>query len=241
MKDILADAPVNTDLKPFVFSLFLKQWLERFRVDDRIIPVALLALILAGFIALGPLNLGLFVGGFTASSLEFLLILWFQVIFGFVYQMTGVIFAVFMAGLVTGSLFRSKTFKHSSIKSFMGIQAIFAIFSALVVAIILLFSSSSLLPFSSTSLPPAFLIAIILILVFISGHLMGMQFALSAHLRSTGILRSAGESFSADLVGSAIGVLLVSIFLVPQLGIPLTGFTLAGLNAVALGVIYLKK
>ena len=75
----------------------------------------------------------------------------------------------------------------------------------------------------------------------VSGYLMGLQFALSANLRSTEMVKSAGESFSADLVGSAIGVLLVSVFLVPQLGIPLTGFTLAGLNVLTLGVIYLKK
>jgi len=104
-----------------------------------------------------------------------------------------------------------------------------AIFSALVALTILLFSSSPL---------PLF---IIFLLVFTTGSLMGIQFSLSASLRKTSVITSAGESFSADLMGSAIGVLLVSVYLVPQFGLPATGFMLAGLNVMVLGVMAWKS
>jgi spermidine synthase len=104
MKDILPGTKINSDLKPHVFSLFLEQWMARFQINTWLIPLILILLLVLSLIFLGPLNLGLFTGGFTASGLEFILLIWFQVMYGYVYQMTGVIFAVFMAGLVVGSL-----------------------------------------------------------------------------------------------------------------------------------------
>ena len=78
-------------------------------------------------------------------------------------------------------------------------------------------------------------------LALITGLLTGIQFSLSAHLRKSNILKSSGESFSADLLGSAIGILLVSVYFVPQLGLPITGMVLAGLNLLALGVIAVRS
>jgi len=228
-KNLQADAPVNTDLKPYVFSLVLKHWLERLKINTWVIPLILLSLLTLSLISLGPLNLGLFTGGFTSSALEFLLLIWFQVIFGFVYQMTGLIFALFMAGIVFGALIQGKIIKTAAFSDFIKIQALMAIFSALVALTILLFSSSPL---------PLF---IIFLLVFTTGSLMGIQFSLSASLRKTSVITSAGESFSADLMGSAIGVLLVSVYLVPQFGLPATGFMLAGLNVMVLGVMAWKS
>ena len=231
MKELIPDALINSDLKPYIFSLSLRHWLSRFSFNYRIIPLAMLLLTILGFIFLGPLNLGLFAGGFTASSLEFLLLIWFQVLYGFVYQMTGVIFAIFMAGLAIGSFYRLQFFKNSTFKGFLTIQAAMAIFSALIAALMLL------IPSNSVSWP---IILLIMFLVFTTGLLMGIQFSLSGQLRKTSILQSSGESFSADLLGSAVGIGLVSVYLIPQLGLPMTGLVLAGLNVVVMGVIWWK-
>jgi hypothetical protein len=79
-----------------------------------------------------------------------------------------------------------------------------------------------------------------LTLVLITGLITGTQFAYSAFLRKTSVLRSSGESFSADLLGSAIGVVLVSVYLVPLLGLPFATLSLAGLNLLAIGVMVVK-
>ena len=262
MRDILPDAPVNSDLKPLVFSLFLKQWLEHFKIREWVLPLILILALILSLIFLGPLNLGLFTGGFTASGLEFLLLIWFQVIYGHVYQMTGVIFAAFMAGLVIGSLVLGNGYwvmgnrywvmgikkMDYTYKGFLIIQGVFALFSALIALLILLFSSYPFLPFLSStppglnaSLPPSLLIMLIFILVLITGMLMGLQFAYNARLRKENIQKSAGESFSADLLGSAIGVVLVSVYVVPLLGLPVTAISLAGLNILAIGVMAFKR
>lgn len=240
MKEILPGAEINSDLKPYVFSLFLKQWLERYKVSTWLIPLVLLLLLILSLIFLGPLNLGLFAGGFTASSIEFILLLWFQVMFGFVYQMTGVIFAMFMAGLVAGSLAMGKIFRNYSFRGFLFIQGIFAIFSATVALLIYLFSSSPP-PGLHASLPAGSFLYIVLLLILVTGFLAGLQFALSARLRKEENRISAGESFSADLLGSAIGVVLVSVYLVPLLGLPFTGLLLAVINLLTLPVMLIKR
>jgi predicted membrane-bound spermidine synthase len=84
-------------------------------------------------------------------------------------------------------------------------------------------------------------ISIIFLLVLITGFLMGSLFALSGLLRKTSVITGAGQSFSADLLGSAIGILLVSVYMVPQLGLPITAIALAMMNLAGLGVAALKK
>ncbi len=231
MKDLIPGAPVNSDLKPFVFSLSLRHWVEKFRMDIRIIPAVLAIIIVIAFLFLGPLNLGLFAGGFTASALEFILLIWFQVMYGYVFQMTGVIFAVFMAGIAIGSVMMHRV-KNSTFRIFLAIQAAIAAFSALLAILMFVIPTNS---------AHWMIIPLILILVFITGLLTGAQFSLSGSLRNTSIRQSSGEAFSADLLGSAIGIVLVSVYLIPQLGLPMTGMVLAGLNVVALGVMAVRR
>jgi spermidine synthase len=231
MKDLIPGAPVNSDLKPAIFSLSLLHWLERFKIDFRIIPGIIALVIVVAFLFLGPLNLGLFTGGFTASSLEFLLLIWFQVMYGYVFQMTGVIFAVFMAGIAIGSVMMHRV-KNGTFRGFLVLQAGIAIFSGLMATLMLVIPTNS---------GHWTIIPMILSLVFITGLLTGAQFSLSGSLRETSIRQSSGEAFSSDLLGSAIGIVLVSVYLIPQLGLPMTGMALAGLNVVALGVMALRS
>ncbi|HNQ82398.1 MAG TPA: hypothetical protein PKM34_02070 [Bacteroidales bacterium] len=231
-KDLLPDAPVNSDLKPFVFSLFLRHWLEKFKMNTWIIPLILVLLLILSLIFFGPLNLGLFAGGFTASGLEFILLIWFQVIYGNVYQMTGVIFAVFMLGLVIGSLLLVGGIKKNTFKGYLMIQGGYVCLSLLVALLMIIMASGS---------PGMLTIGLILFLVLLTGLLMGTQFSSSAHLRTTSIINSARESFSADLAGSATGIVLVSVYVVPLLGLPVTALFLAGLNVLATGVMAWKR
>jgi spermidine synthase len=231
MKDILTDTQRNSDLKPFVFSLLLKQWLERYKINSWLIPLILMLLLVLSLIFLGPLNLGLFTGGFTASGLEFILLIWLQVIYGYVYQVIGLFFAIFMAGLVIGSWVVGSGIKEYSFKGFIWIQGLLACLSLLIAGLMLIIRSGS---------PNLLIISLIFILLAITGLLVGIQFAISAQLRKEEIQISAGESFSADLLGSAIGVILVSVYLVPQFGLPVTGLLLAGLNVLALVVMAVR-
>ena len=225
LKEISTDDKINTDLKPYVYLQTYRQWLDQFKFDYRIIPAFLAILIILAFIFIGPVNLGLFIGGFTASSLEFILLIWFQVLFGIIYQMTGLIFATFMTGMAAGAIYMPKYFNTITFREFRKIQACFAIISILIAPLMLW------VPYHSPSLAK---VTIILSLVIITGFLMGALFSMTGHLKISSVISGAGQAFSADLAGSAIGILLVSVYLVPVIGMPMTCLVLAGLNVAAI-------
>ncbi len=52
---------------------------------------------------MNTITLGILTGGFAASSVEILLLISFQIIYGYVYFLTGVIISIFMAGLAFGA------------------------------------------------------------------------------------------------------------------------------------------
>jgi hypothetical protein len=166
----------------------------------------------------------LFIGGFTASSLEFILLIWFQVLYGIIYQMTGIIFATFMAGMAAGAIYMPKYFKVITFREFRKIQICFVILSLLIVPLMLW------LPYNSPSLVK---VTIILSLVIITGFLMGAIFSMTGWLKKSSVIAITGQAFSADLAGSAIGILMVSVYLVPVAGLPITCLVLAGLNVAA--------
>jgi spermidine synthase len=231
MKDLLPDEPLNSDLRPYVFSLYLRYWLEQFKMNQYTMPLILLFMMILSLVFLGPLNLGLFTGGFTASGLEFILLIWFQVMYGSVYLMTGVIFALFMAGLVVGSLLSGISIKNHTFKGFLTIQGVFACFALLVATLMIMVPSGT---------HDLFMVSLIFELVLITGLLMGAQFASSSRLRTSSVIKSSGESFSADLLGSALGIIFVSIYMVPLLGLPRTALVLAGLNVAVMGIVFMK-
>lgn len=231
MQNLQVQKVINRDLRPYSYSQSLRYWMSLFQFDGRIILFSLAGLVILAFVFFGPLNLGLFASGFTSSSAVFLLMIWMQVVYGFIYQMTGVIFAVFMAGLAIGSHNRLLFYKNSTFRGFLTIQATIGTFC------ILLAGLMHLLPSSTSWL----VILLILLLVAASGLLTGIHFSLSAHLRKSGFLQSSGEAFSADLIGSAIGIGLVAVYVVPYSGLVYTALMLALLNMIALGIVSLKK
>lgn len=224
-KEMLSDIRANSDLKPFVYLQTYRQWLDHFKVDYRILPASLIILVMLAFILMKPLDLGLFIGGFTASSLEFILILWFQVLYGIIYQMTGLIFAAFMAGMVAGAIVMPQHLKVITFREFRKIQLYFIFLSLLAVPLMLW------IPYNATFL---FKVLVIFSLVILTGFLMGALFSMVGPLKKTSANISAGQAFSVDLAGSAIGILLVAVYMVPVLGLPFTGLILAGLNVAAI-------
>jgi spermidine synthase len=232
LRELIPEARVNTDFRPYVYLQSYRFWADQFNFNLTIIPIVLAVLVAAAFFLFNPVNLGLFAGGFTSASLEFILILWFQIVYGTVYQVTGLIIAAFMAGLVIGSISTPKIFIKTTINEFLKIQATFSVYP------LLLASTMQFIPYSSASWVK---ITVIFSLVVLLGFMMGALFAVSGTLKKVRVISSAGQSFSADLLGSAIGILLVSVYLVPQIGLSMTGIALAGMNLVVLAVIFMKK
>ena len=84
--------------------------------------------------------------------------------------------------------------------------------------------------FRHFSLEPILTYTLILSLVLLIATLAGIQFRCSGDILNKSPQQISSSLYSADLLGSAAGTLLVTIILVPMLGIHYSLISLAGLN-----------
>jgi len=226
-------AALNRDFSPVAYYQEALYWSSQFDVGFWV-PLALLALIAC--LAIGRMNavsFGIFAGGFAACSLEVVLMVSFQILYGYVYQVLGIIVTLFMAGLAVGALYKGRGERKSQVSSYAFVQFSIAAYSILLPIMLDIMKTADISRFVVQSVLFAMTFAIA---VFI-----GAEFAVATRLQrsSTGIV--ASELYGMDLVGSSIGALLVSAYLMPLLGISNACFIVAGLLALSGTIILLNK
>jgi predicted membrane-bound spermidine synthase len=118
------------------------------------------------------------------------------------------VFTGFMIGLACGS-FLGKSFPKKNYMTF--IQLLIGVFAALIGTTLF---SSKMAEWNAWSIYFLYLAAILLI-----GGLTGFQFVQVSHKNAGSYAEISGKTYSYDLAGSALGALVVSIFMVPKLGI----------------------
>lgn len=168
--------------------------------------------------------------GFSEISIEFILILAFQILHGYVYQMLAVLIAGYMVGLSLGgwSSLLSRIKDKNIPVLFQNIQFFMFILPVCIGIILYIFHNITI--FSTNTAMLAFPFTFILL---ICGFLGGFQFALGNHLFfkfKRSVSKTAGFLYCMDLLGSAGGALLTSAFFIPILGIYKTLAILAFLN-----------
>ncbi|MBL7102792.1 MAG: fused MFS/spermidine synthase [Bacteroidales bacterium] len=228
---LTTDVDINEDFKPLAYFLQLKYWLSYFKQNLLIIGLILLIPLFYIILRLNIVNLGLFTTGFSASSIEVLLLIAFQVIYGYVYLMIGIIITVFMIGLALGSIYLYKKVRIN-LKRYYQMQYLIGLYS-FVLPVILLILNSFLKNNFSVHL-------IFMILIFTIGILTGIQFALASKLRTINISVIAATAYGSDLLGSAVGALLVSALLVPYFGIIKVSLIIGLLNIIT-GILIMLK
>ena len=233
MKNINNTSEINHDFKPVVYFHQLKYWMSHFKTNYFFL-FGILGLFLLIFIArLTPVNLCLFTSGFAASSMEIILLITFQIIYGYVFQMIGIIIMLFMAGLALGSFAINKRTKEYSVNKYLKIQLCIAIYCILLPFILMLLNLVGKNPYVIQ--------AAYMILILIIGGLTGMAYSLSSKIIKKDISSIAAETYGADLFGSAIGALILSAFLLPLLGIFQVCFLTGLLNVFSGIILYGKK
>jgi spermidine synthase len=159
--------------------------------------------------------------GFASMALEIVLLYTFQILYGYVYGMVGLVVGVFMFGLVLGSLGMNWRIGRASrdparrpgLRTAVALDLAITVFAAgLVLVLALLRASTAEWPVEIVTFA----------LVAISGILGGLIFPLAAAIRleedgSTG--RVAGAVAAADYVGACLGALATGTLLVPILGV----------------------
>ena len=204
-------APVNRDFAPVAYYRHMVHWLNYFRSNFWIV-----GLIAAGLVALSirhvnTVSAGLFSGGFAASCIEVVILIAFQTICGYVYQMLGIIITVFMGGLAVGAMARNYIVRRLSFGSYSVIQIGIALYALLLALIFLRISGQSV------SLSVA--LTIFPLLTFLIAALVGLEFSTAASLRAGELSAVASELYAVDLIGSALGALLVTTILIPFIGL----------------------
>ncbi len=142
--------------------------------------------------------------GASEISAEVILIVLFQVFYGYLYGWVGAIIAFYMLGLSVGTLLYLKVpfLKRKPIINLLRVEIILSIYFMVMIGVALL--------------QPGFINVIIALLVFTGGLLGGVHFPLSVAVLER---QKAGFVYGIDLIGSSIGALVTAMLFIPILGI----------------------
>jgi len=205
------DAPLNTDFAPVAYFRHVTHWLSYFRSNVWIVGVIAILFFLFAALQLNAVSLGIFAGGFAAASIEVLLLIAFQILYGYVYEALGIVVTVFMAGLFAGSFWRVRVIPHATVTTYANVQAAVALYCFLFPVFLAILRG--------LQGSPGVVQGTIFLLTFVIAALVGLEFSVAADLRRGQPQRVASELYGVDLIGSALGALLVTLVLVPLLGL----------------------
>lgn len=205
------EAPVNRDFTPVAYYRQMVHWLNYFRSNIWIVGIMAVTLVVLSLRNLNVVSAGLLSGGFAASCIEVVILIVFQMLSGYVYQMLGIIITFFMGGLAVGALGRNRIAGGASFRSYAFVQfgiAVSAVLLALLFVVLSRGSISSILTFAIFPLA-TFLVAVVV----------GLEFSIASSLRGGTLSGAASELYAVDLLGSALGALLVTTVLIPLVGL----------------------
>jgi spermidine synthase len=202
---------VNRDFSPVAYYVQMVHWLSYFRSNIWVLGAIAVVLVALTLRHVNSVSLGLLSGGFAASCIEVLILIAFQTLCGYVYQMLGIIVTVFMGGLAFGALARRRIVKTASFRSYSLTQFGIALYSLLLALVFLLAAGSRA--------PSTFALVVFPLLTFVIAVLVGFEFSIAASLRQGEISAVASELYAVDSIGSAVGALLVTTVLIPSAGL----------------------
>jgi spermidine synthase len=194
-------AEINTNLSPVLYQQQLAYWLSQFKGKYWLMAALAGALALFVFLRGSTPSQVMFLTGFSASGLEILLLFGLQVFFGNIYLLTSFVFTGFMLGLAAGSFFG----KFFSTKNYLSVTQLLIGGFAVMIGVSL-FSSGM------AELPPALVYLLYLAATVVMGLFTGFQFSQVSQNRTGNYAEVSGKTYSYDLVGSALGAFVVSIF-----------------------------
>ena len=218
--------PINTDLMPVAYFSQIKNWLTL--MEGKWFPASVVVMLLfftlpVLFISirkLSPVTMGIFTGGLAGASIEFLILILFQINFGYIYQMIGLIMAFYMTGLTLGAFKKTGALQSSLVKNYIIIQMI-------MLGIVLLFPVLSIRAVKFSSYPGWIIQLILCIYTFSMAFMAGLEFNLASKLEKSAIEKVAGNLYGIDLAGAAFGTFFCSLLFFPLFGLTGTCLFLA--------------
>lgn len=225
MQGLDPGATAGRDLEPIAYLRTIEYWLSGFGERPWIPGVLMLVLAVVAISRMDAVSLGMFTGGFAASALELVILFGFQVVYGIVFQMLGLLITLFMAGLASGAWVIRRGWVRPGMTRFVGVQLLIALL-AVVFALAL-----------PAMVGQADYMVVIYVLfglgIFKLGMLVGAEFALAAGLQSGSPSDVGGSLYGVDLFGSAVGALITAVYVIPLYGLDGACFIVAGLSVLS--------
>jgi spermidine synthase len=172
----------------------------------------------------------MYFSGFTASSFEILLIFTFQTYFGYVYAAIGLIIALFMGGLVLGSLYAGRLLPGR--KQFISAQVFLSVYALLFTAF------WTLQTVFRDSRAGFFLFCLMTLLV---SMITGFQYVIGTKILAGNYSHTASLLYSADLIGAALGTIILTLLLLPLAGVLYSCLIIGALNLLISILMALRK
>ena len=181
-----------------------------------------------------PLLWAVAIMGFSQIALEVILILAFQIIYGYLYYKIGVIITAYMIGLALGGWIITTIMGRITrpLRLLLMVQAGVALYAIGILLLILGLHRGVFPPSLAGAMEGVFPF-----LTLVAGFLGGVHFPLAntvylGNRREIG--RVGGFLYGIDLVGSAAGALIISVILLPIVGIAAGIFLIVALNLSAI-------
>jgi spermidine synthase len=199
-----AGAPLNLDLFPRLMRLSFLDWFAHYGESPLGFALVLAVVSLVYLWRISRPQWVLFTTGCVNIGAEMVTIFAFQALYGYIYLQIGVLVTVFLAGLLPGAWVGGRI---------TGARRRALMAGDLSLCLLLLFFAV-LLIVARSYLPAGVLYGFGLVVSFFCGFQFPLALALSGNDAT-----AVTQSFSADLVGAAGGVLLVSLVLIPFMGL----------------------
>lgn len=224
MKSIGTGGEVNRDFRPIEYFYQLKYYLSHFEQSKAL--YILLAFFIMLIIVIRPdrIKLGMMAGGFAASSMELVLIFALEILYGYIFMVVGLVVTIFMAGLAAG-VYGSERIKYYSRQSF-GVMLIISAFISLIIS-----ATIQLLQIAAPASPV--ILFVLTALIFLVSIFTGLLFGNASRVNQSQPVSKISSVYSADLAGSAMGSIIVSVMLLPLLGVHNVCFITAALSVLA--------
>jgi spermidine synthase len=204
MKLLDPHAPRNKDLKPYLMRVAYEGWFAKYSSYPLVFFIGLAVFFAIYLKGLRQGEFVLFTSGFVNMGSEILTIFGFQILLGFLYMKISLIITVFLAGLIPGILLGQRFTDN--------IRQNLIIADGLLVMLLVIFSA--LLMIYSQGMNELFFYSF----AFLISVVCGFQFPLVAGAHGGGNIVAA-RAFSVDLVGAALGNVLLSALFIPFFGI----------------------
>jgi spermidine synthase len=155
-----------------------------------------------------------FTTGFSTMTLQIALLFSFQSIYGFIYELVGLIVALFMGGLALGAHITNRYVKDKTNRNTLAAVQLLIGLIALLIALFL--------PAAAGLRSPVMVFALFSAFTFAAGLINGVDFPLTAACCAALTSRaekSAGSVYGVELFGACAGAALASVVVAPILGI----------------------